>query len=76
VKPAIVGFNVGFYVGKSSRPDMVGLKRISSLHPDCRKCRVAVEQETHREFQTRRFRHSEPIKYFSALDLNDAGNRR
>jgi hypothetical protein len=55
VKPGIVGFHVGLYVGKSSPPDMIRLNGINSLNPDCRECRVAIEEETCRELPNSTF---------------------
>jgi hypothetical protein len=49
--PVIVGCNVGFYVGKSDRPDINRPSRMNNIARDCRECRVLIEEETVREFR-------------------------
>ena len=50
MKPANVGFHVGFYVGKSGGPDKPRLCAISDLRPFCRKCQVSTTGESAGEF--------------------------
>jgi len=51
MKPAIVGWLVGFLVGKSGLPDMSRPNGMCNLDPDCRECRVVIGEETLGGFQ-------------------------
>jgi len=46
MKPAIVGYVVGFPVGKSGQPDKPQRHVINDLSPLCRECRVPTTEET------------------------------
>jgi hypothetical protein len=54
MKPAIVGFIVGFPVGKSGQPDKRELYVINELSFVCRKCRIPTTEETPGELESRR----------------------
>jgi hypothetical protein len=77
MKPAVVGWRVGFLVGKSGLPDMNRPNGMNNLTPDCREWRVSIGEET-----ARGFRDSAPhargkwLSLFIFLDLNDARTRR
>ena len=50
MKQAIVGFAVGFHVGKSGQPDKRPLHGINDLSVICRKCRVSPTEEMSGDF--------------------------
>lgn len=52
MKRAIVGFHVGFHVGKSGQPDKPQPHVINDLRPFCRKCRVPTTGEKPEEFES------------------------
>jgi hypothetical protein len=54
VRKAIVGYIVGFVVGKSDRPDMNRTSGMNNLDPNCRECRVPVTEERPGEFESLR----------------------
>jgi hypothetical protein len=51
MNPAIVGWLVGFLVGKSGLPDMNRPNGMNDLDHDCRECRVFIEEETCGDFR-------------------------
>ena len=53
MKQAIVGFAVGFPVGKSGRPDKLQPRVINGLSSFCRKCRVRTTEESLGELESR-----------------------
>jgi len=52
MKPVIVGWHVGLFVGKSSQPDIGRPSGINGLDRDCRECQVHVGVETLQDFKT------------------------
>jgi len=52
MKPDVVGYFVGFAVGKSSRPDKRHHHVINDLSSLCRKCRVSTTEETPGEIES------------------------
>ena len=52
MKRAIVGFPVGFHVGKSGQPDKPQPRVINDLSSFCRKCRVPIAEDTPGEFES------------------------
>ncbi len=52
MKQAIVGFHVGFHVGKSGQPDKPQPHVINDLNSFCRKCRVPTAEETPGELES------------------------
>jgi hypothetical protein len=86
MKEGIVGYVVGFSVGKFVPPDKGQANGISGLTTNCRECRVSTAGETAGEINST-FAHrtvqptngSWPKNRLNAPirpDLNDAGNRR